>query len=159
MQKAIIYEPWNWGAGTLKENTRNAMKQHLMYQKSDYQCTQLDSNDVKIGIQSSAYGRRVQKEHVRPFVRWSQSIFDPCLFLEKEHLKTQAREYIIKSKLVSSRILIVWYDAVLQRSGEFCENYATIKQSLSLRNVSIASKIMFIISYNNVLKKYMWKFF
>jgi len=69
------------------------MKQHLMYQKSDYQRTQLNSNDVKIGIESSAYGRRVQKEHVRLFIKWSRILFDPCLFLQEEHLKTQACQY------------------------------------------------------------------
>jgi len=85
----IAYKPCNRGAGTLKENTRDAVKQHLVHQKPDHQRTQLNSDDVEIGIESGAYGRWIQKEHVRPFIGRARGIFDACLFLQEEHLGIQ----------------------------------------------------------------------
>jgi len=61
-----------------------------VHQKPDYQRAQLDPNDVEIGIESGAYSGRIQKEHVRPLVGRARGILDPRLFLQEEHLKTQA---------------------------------------------------------------------
>lgn len=116
-----IYKPWNRGAGTLKENTRDAVKQHLMYQKTDHQRTQLNSNDVEIGIESGAYGGWIQKEHVRPFIGRPRGILEACLFLQEEHLGIQA--WVMKSALFFQ----LYFECMVWRSPlnfhEFCENF------------------------------------
>lgn len=72
------------------------MQEHLVHQKPDHQGAQLHPNDVEIGIERSAYGGRVQEEHVRPLVGRPRRILDARLFLEEEHLKTKA--WIMRSE-------------------------------------------------------------
>lgn len=66
------------------------MEQHLVHQEADHQRAQLDPNDVEIGIESGAYGGRIQEEHVGPFVGRPRGILEARLFLQEEHLRTQA---------------------------------------------------------------------
>lgn len=73
---------------TLQKNNGDAMKKHLMDQKPNNQGSELNSNDIKVGIECGSHRGWIQKENVGSVVRSSRSIFG-ALFLQEEHLKAQ----------------------------------------------------------------------
>lgn len=81
-----------------------------MHQKPDHQGAQLHSNDIEVGIERGAYGRRVQEEHVRPLVGRPRRILEARLFLQEEHLRTEA--WIVRSALYRRVRMNEVYDAV-----------------------------------------------
>lgn len=83
-----IYVPRVGRVRTLQEYTGDAMKKHLVDQEADNQRSQLNSNDIKIGIECGTHRGWIQKENVGPVVGSSRSIF-AALFLQEEHLKRQ----------------------------------------------------------------------
>lgn len=94
------------------------MQEHLVYQKTDHQGPQLHPNDVEIGIECGAHGRWVQKKHVRSFVGRSRRILNARLFLQEEHLRTEA--WIMRAETRSAQTS-KWmvYDAVPQYIREW----------------------------------------
>lgn len=72
-----------------------------MYEEADDQCSELYSNDIKIGIERGTHRGWVEKENVGSVVGPSRTVFG-ALFLHEEHLKTTRRFF---KSLYSSLVL------------------------------------------------------